>query len=107
MALRSRFVPLTGKKIFDAFPRVRGGKPGGSGGLLIVKPLTPPHANVFVQEALDASHHAGIVVGYHPGHIKSSLTSQRCEAYLMQQAKAFGFLGYDFTSGIEEFLGPG
>jgi len=45
--------------------RVAGGEPGGAGVFLGIEAVAPAHPDLFVQQALNALHHARVVLGNH------------------------------------------
>src|SRR6516162_2351870 len=62
-SLLSAGLTLAIEKVLKPLARVAGGEPGGAGILLGVEAVAPAHPDLFVQQALDALHHARVVLG--------------------------------------------
>src|SRR6516225_5567413 len=72
-SLLSAGLTLALEEVLEPLARVAGGEPGGAGILLGVEAVAPAHPDLFVQQALDALHHARVVLGDHLADFETAI----------------------------------
>src|ERR1700751_2954196 len=93
---------LAGEEILEAFARVAGGEPGGARLFFIVVTLAPSHPDLLMQQALQALHHARVVLGDHLPDLDAGIEQARGGNDLIENPDAFGLLGSDDPAGVEQ-----
>src|SRR5690242_527971 len=96
--------PLAAEEILEAFARMAGGEPGGARLFFIVVALAPAHAYLLVQQALQALHHASVVLGDHLPDLDARVEQTRRGNDLIEEPDALSLLGIDDPAGVEQLL---
>src|SRR6516162_7357069 len=93
-------LPFAIEKVFEPLARVTGGEPGRARVFLGVEAVAPAHPDLLVQQALDALHHACVVLGDHLTDFETGVEQARRRDDLVQQTDALGLFRCDDAPGV-------